>query len=43
VILNIVNNQWAISTFSGIAGGDLTTFAAKGLGYGIPALQGRRK
>jgi 2-oxoisovalerate dehydrogenase E1 component alpha subunit len=28
VILNIVNNQWAISTFSGIAGGNLTTFAA---------------
>jgi 2-oxoisovalerate dehydrogenase E1 component alpha subunit len=39
VILNIVNNQWAISTFSGIAGGELTTFAAKGLGYGIPALR----
>jgi 2-oxoisovalerate dehydrogenase E1 component alpha subunit len=39
VILNIVNNQWAISTFSGMAGGELTTFAAKGLGYGIPALR----
>jgi len=39
VILNIVNNQWAISTFSGIAGGELTTFAAKGLGYGLPALR----
>jgi 2-oxoisovalerate dehydrogenase E1 component alpha subunit len=32
VILNIVNNQWAISTFSGIAGGQLTTFAARALG-----------
>jgi len=39
VILNIVNNQWAISSFSGIAGGELTTFAARGIGYGIPALR----
>ena len=39
VILNIVNNQWAISSFSGIAGGELTTFAARGLGYGLPALR----
>ena len=39
VILNIVNNQWAISTFSGIAGGELTTFAARALGYGIPGLR----
>src|SRR6185295_8122855 len=29
VILNVVNNQWAISTFSGIAGAELTTFAAR--------------
>jgi 2-oxoisovalerate dehydrogenase E1 component alpha subunit len=39
VILNIVNNQWAISSFSGIAGGDRTTFAARGLGFGIPSLR----
>jgi 2-oxoisovalerate dehydrogenase E1 component alpha subunit len=39
VILNIVNNQWAISTFSGIAGGDLTTFAARAVGYGIAGLR----
>jgi 2-oxoisovalerate dehydrogenase E1 component alpha subunit len=39
VILNIVNNQWAISTFSGIAGGQLTTFAARAVGYGIPGLR----
>jgi 2-oxoisovalerate dehydrogenase E1 component alpha subunit len=39
VILNIVNNQWAISSFSGIAGGDETTFAARGVGYGLPALR----
>jgi 2-oxoisovalerate dehydrogenase E1 component alpha subunit len=38
VILNVVNNQWAISTFCGIAGGDLTTFAARAVGYGIAAL-----
>jgi 2-oxoisovalerate dehydrogenase E1 component alpha subunit len=39
VILNIVNNQWAISSFSGIAGGTLTTFAAKGIAYGLPTLR----
>lgn len=38
-ILNIVNNQWAISSFSGIAGGDAATFAARGLGFGIPSLR----
>jgi 2-oxoisovalerate dehydrogenase E1 component alpha subunit len=39
VILNIVNNQWAISTFSGIAGEELTTFAARAVGYGIAGLR----
>lgn len=39
VILNIVNNQWAISTFSGIAGAELTTFAARAVGYGIAGLR----
>jgi 2-oxoisovalerate dehydrogenase E1 component alpha subunit len=39
VILNIVNNQWAISSFSGIAGGDETTFASKGIAYGLPTLR----
>jgi 2-oxoisovalerate dehydrogenase E1 component alpha subunit len=39
VILNIVNNQWAISSFHGIAGGVQTTFAARGVGYGLPALR----
>jgi 2-oxoisovalerate dehydrogenase E1 component alpha subunit len=39
VILNIVNNQWAISSFAGFAGGESTTFAARGLGYGIAALR----
>ena len=35
VILNVVNNQWAISTFQAIAGGEGTTFAARGVGCGI--------
>jgi len=39
VILNIVNNQWAISTFQGIAGGEQATFAARALGYGLPGLR----
>ena len=39
VILNIVNNQWAISSFSGIAGSERATFAARGLGYGIASLR----
>ncbi|MEP7244565.1 MAG: thiamine pyrophosphate-dependent enzyme [Gammaproteobacteria bacterium] len=39
VILNIVNNQWAISTFQGVAGGERQTFAARGPGYGVAALR----
>jgi len=39
VVLNIVNNQWAISSYQGIAGGDLATFAERALGYGIPSLR----
>ncbi len=39
VILNIVNNQWAISSFAGFAGGDETTFAARALGYGIAGMR----
>ena len=39
VILNVVNNQWAISSFSGLAGGEATTFAARALGYGIAGLR----
>jgi len=34
-----VNNQWAISTFQGIAKGESGTFAARGHGFGIPALR----
>ncbi len=39
VILNVVNNQWAISTFQAIAGGEATTFAARGVGCGIASLR----
>ena len=39
VILNVVNNQWAISTFQGIARGGAATFAARGLGFGVPSLR----
>jgi 2-oxoisovalerate dehydrogenase E1 component alpha subunit len=39
VILNIVNNQWAISSFQGIAGGEKTTFAARAVGFGLPGLR----
>src|SRR5437879_7843079 len=39
VILAIVNNQWAISSFSGIAGGEKATFAQRAKGYGIAGLR----
>jgi len=39
VILNVVNNQWAISSFQGLAGGEETTFAARGVGNGIASLR----
>lgn len=39
VILNVVNNQWAISSFQGTAAGQRRAFAARGLGLGIPGLR----
>lgn len=39
VILNVTNNQWAISTFQATAGGEKRPFAARGPGYGIPGLR----
>jgi len=39
VILNVVNNQWAISTFQGVAGGEQRSFAARGLGVGLPGIR----
>lgn len=38
-ILVVTNNQWAISSFAGIAGAERTTFAAKALAYGLPGLR----
>ncbi|MGA7676263.1 MAG: thiamine pyrophosphate-dependent enzyme [Rhizomicrobium sp.] len=39
VILSISNNQWAISMFQAIAGGEQTTFASRGVGVGLPSLR----
>lgn len=39
VILNIVNNQWAISSFQGIAGGEDAPFASRAIGYNLPSLR----
>jgi 2-oxoisovalerate dehydrogenase E1 component alpha subunit len=39
VILNVVNNQWAISTFQGYAGGERQSFAARGPGFGIAGIR----
>ena len=39
VILNVINNQWAISSFSGFAGAERTTFAARALGFGLAGLR----
>ena len=43
VILAVVNNQWAISSFSGIAGAEQATFASRAIGYGIAGPAGRRQ
>jgi len=39
VIFCITNNQWAISSYAGIAGGEETTFASKAIGFGLPGLR----
>ena len=39
VVLNVVNNQWAISSHQGVAGGESATFAARAHGHGIPSLR----
>ncbi len=39
VVLNVVNNQWAISSFAGFAGGETATFASRAIGYGLPGLR----
>jgi 2-oxoisovalerate dehydrogenase E1 component alpha subunit len=38
-VLNVVNNQWAISSFHGIAGDNDSPFASRATGYGLPALR----
>jgi len=38
-VLAVVNNQWAISSFSGIAGAERATFAQRAVGYGIASLR----
>lgn len=38
-IINIVNNQWAISSFQGIAAGQSKTFAFRGLGFGLASIR----
>ncbi len=39
VILNVVNNQWAISSHQDIAGGEAATFAARAIGFGLACLR----
>jgi len=39
VILAVVNNQWAISSFSGIAGAERATFAQRAVGYGVAGMR----
>jgi 2-oxoisovalerate dehydrogenase E1 component alpha subunit len=39
VVLAAVNNQWAISSFAGIAGAERATFAERAVGYGIAGLR----
>jgi 2-oxoisovalerate dehydrogenase E1 component alpha subunit len=39
VILNLVNNQWAISSSQDVAGGEETTFASRAVGFGIPGIR----
>jgi 2-oxoisovalerate dehydrogenase E1 component alpha subunit len=39
VLVAVVNNQWAISSFSGIAGAERATFAQRAVGYGVAGLR----
>jgi 2-oxoisovalerate dehydrogenase E1 component alpha subunit len=39
VIINLVNNQWAISSSQGVAGGEEATFASRAIGFGIPGIR----
>src|SRR5579885_1283218 len=39
VVLNVVNNQWAISSHQEVAGGEAATFAARAIGFGLACLR----
>ncbi len=39
VVLNVVNNQWAISSHQEVAGGDEATFASRAIGFGLACLR----
>lgn len=39
VVLNIVNNQWAISSPQSVAGGENISFASRAHGFAIPSLR----
>ena len=39
VLLNLVNNQWAISSSQRVAGGEDTTFASRAVGFGFPGIR----
>ncbi len=39
VIINVINNQWAISTFQAVAGGEGITLAARGIGSNVASLR----
>src|SRR5436190_6860240 len=38
-VLNIVSNQWAISSHQEVAGGEEATFAARAIGFGLACLR----
>ena len=39
VLINLVNNQWAISSSQGVAGGEEATFASRAIGFGMPGIR----
>ena len=39
VVLNLINNQWAISTSQSVVRGQAATFAERGHGFGLPSLR----
>ena len=39
MVLNVVNNQWAISSHQEVAGGEEATFAARAIGFGLACLR----